>query len=454
MKLQWLYLSKTDIETERLQCREEGRDIAALESEFERVLALDLEDLANQGAAQSLLDASIQAPMREEFAFDEPSDLAGIRAARPQNAPQFPSLDLNSEHFADKIYGAWTGRCAGCLLGKPVEGWRTPRLWGYLQDSGRWPLDNYFGSKGVSAEVVAKHEVDNPWVQSLLAENLGFMPVDDDTNYTTIGMVILEGYGRDFTPANVADFWLKNVPLYDTCTAERIAYRNFALNIAPPASATFRNPYREWIGAQIRADGFAYGAAGNPELAAEFAWRDASISHVKNGIYGEMWAAAMVAAAFVCDDVSQIIEAGLAQIPQNCRLTRDVRQVLTWHTQGLSYDEASAQIHKRWDEDNWHNWTHTNSNAAIVALGLLWGEDDFQTSVCRAVQAGFDTDCNGATVGSIIGAMHGRRALPDKWTAPLNDRLKTGVAGLNDVKIGDLAARTVDVARTIQRDTV
>lgn len=450
MKHQWLYLNKTDVETERLQCREEGRDIASLEAEFDRVLALDLEDLKHQGAAQALLDASIAAPMRADYTFDEPSDLESIRAARPHSAPHLPTLDMTGEAFADKMYGAWTGRCAGCLLGKPVEGWRRPRMWGYLKDSGRWPLDNYFGSKGVDPKIVAKHEVDNAWVQSLLAENLGYMPVDDDTNYTTIGMAILATYGRDFTPETVAHFWLQKVPLNDTCTAERIAYRNFALNIAPPASAVYRNPYREWIGAQIRADGFGYGAAGNPELAAEFAWRDASISHVKNGIYGEMWAAAMVAAAFVCDDVSQIIEAGLAQIPENCRLTRDVREVMSWHSQGLSYDEASDKIHAKWDEDNWHDWTHTNSNAAVVALGLLWGEDNFEYSICRAVQAAFDTDCNGATVGSIFGAMHGRQSLPEKWTGPLNDRLKTGVAGYNDVKIADMAAHTVEVARKIQ----
>ena len=57
------------------------------------------------------------------------------------------------------------------------------------------------------------------------------------------------------------------------------------------------NPYREWIGAQIRADICGY-VPRPPGAAAKLAFRDASLSHTANGIYGAMWSAALVAAAF------------------------------------------------------------------------------------------------------------------------------------------------------------
>ncbi|HTE20289.1 MAG TPA: ADP-ribosylglycohydrolase family protein, partial [Armatimonadota bacterium] len=303
----WLYVSKTDLQTERRQCREEGKDLGELEEEFARVEALHLEDWGNQPAAQELLDRTAALPIRPEFPFDEPSDLEGIRALRPASAPALPPLRLTDAELRDKAYGAWLGRVSGCLLGKPVEGWRRPRMWGYLKDTGRFPLSTYFSGEA-PAEVREKYDIrgDRPFI-----ERVQFMPEDDDTNYTTTGLAILKKHGPEFTPVDVANFWLNEIPILHTCTAERVAYRNLCLLIPPPASASFRNVYREWIGAQIRADFWGYAAPGDPELAAEFAWRDASVSHVKNGIYGEMWAAAMIAAAFVTDDLPTLIEAGL-----------------------------------------------------------------------------------------------------------------------------------------------
>ena len=130
------------------------------------------------------------------------------------------------------------------------------------------------------------------------------MPEDDDTNYTLIGLKLLEENGRDFTPEDVGDCWLRNLPIFHVCTAERIAYRNLVMCIEPPKSASYCNGYREWIGAQIRADIYGYVNPAKPREASAMAWRDASISHVKNGIYGEMWVAAMLAAAFTTKDIS------------------------------------------------------------------------------------------------------------------------------------------------------
>ena len=87
--------------------------------------------------------------------------------------------------------------------------------------------------------------------------------------------------------------------------------------VTPEFTSTHRNPYREWIGAQIRADGWGYACAGKPELAAEFAWRDAHWTHRANGIYGEMMFAAIMASAFLVDDPLELINIGLSEIPKN-----------------------------------------------------------------------------------------------------------------------------------------
>ena len=239
---------------------------------------------------------------------------------------------------------------------------------------------------------------------------------------------------------------MNEIPILHTCTAERAAYRSLVMGIPPPASASYRNPYREWIGAQIRADYFGYANPGNPARAAEWGWRDASISHIGNGIYGEMWVAGMLAAAYVEKDMARIIRAGLAQIPADCRLREDVEMVLELHSVGIRYEDAVEFVHKQWNESNFHDWCHTNSNAQVVAIALLYGGDDFGLAISCAVTPGFDTDCNGATVGSIWGVRHGVEALPSLWTRPIHNRLRTGVAGYHDVAIDKLAEEMVDIA--------
>jgi ADP-ribosylglycohydrolase len=239
------------------------------------------------------------------------------------------------------------------------------------------------------------------------------------------------------------------------CTAERAAYRNLAMMIPPPgpdgsvdgpfSSATWCNPYREWIGAQIRADFFGWAAPGRPERAAEWAWRDACISHIKNGIYGEMWVAAMLAAAWTTEDLEAIIRAGLGEIPARSRLAAEIEKVLGWRRDGWTFDQAIDRIHADWDESRHHDWCHTISNAAIVAVGLLWGDLDFEKSVCRAVTCAFDTDCNGATVGSIIGLILGAKRMPAKWTEPIRDTLQTGIHGMHEIRLSDAAKQSCEL---------
>lgn len=441
----WLYVSNKDLKIEKEQLLDEGKNITFLQKDFDELSKLDFDsNIRLQEKARELYEKIARLPEGENNKYVEPSDLKSIQSERI-NGPRKLAASFSDSILYDKFLGAWLGRCSGCLLGKPVEGWKTEKLWGYLKDQDEFPLRNYIRSD-VEKSLIEKYDI---YSDSCFINNVDCMPVDDDTNYTVAGLSILEQYGKNFSPDDVASFWLNNLPILSTCTAERAAYRNIVSLIDPPASALYMNPYREWIGAQIRADFFGYIAVGNPELAAEYAWRDASISHIKNGIYGEMWVAAMLAVAGVESDIKNIIKIGLSEIPERSRLYEAINDVIKWHDQSTTYDEAVKLIHSRWDENNSHHWCHTISNAQIVAVGLLWGNKNFENSICMAVQPCFDTDCNGATVGSILGMLLGAEKLPKKWITPLNDKLLTSIAGKNTVKISDMAKETLELYKNI-----
>ena len=173
------------------------------------------------------------------------------------------------------------------------------------------------------------------------------------------------------------------------------------------------------------------------------AWRDGCIAQVKNGIYGEMFASAMIAQAAVESDIEKIILAGLGEIPQKSRLAEAVLSVLNGWKNGDSQEAMFASIHARFDEHRGHDWCHTISNAMIVAASLLYGGGDYGRSVCMAVQTGFDTDCNGATVGSILGMRGGAQGIGDEWTGPIHGLLDTSIFGVGRVRISDLAKKTM-----------
>jgi ADP-ribosylglycohydrolase len=375
------------------------------------------------------------------FAYVEPSDLDGIRHLRREGAAK-SELNLTDDQLYEKIYGAWLGRCAGCMLGKPTEGWSKQRIQRYLELSRSYPLTNYV------PEVVPHppgFEMNGDAYENALLGRITCAARDDDLDYMAINLQVLEQFGFSFSTNDIAETWLARMPYKMTYTAERVAYRNLVNNIKPPQSAVYRNPYREWIGAQIRADVWGYVAPGNPEFAATLAYRDASLSHVKNGIYGEMLVAAMVSAAFTTNNVDEIVRAGLSQIPVGSRLAEAVRDVIKWKRECPTWTEAWGKVNSKYGS---YSWIHTLNNAALVLLGLLYAESDFEKGITVSVMAGLDTDCNGATCGSILGAALGSSRLPRKWIRPLNDRIKTAVFGFLDCHISELAKRTLSIANT------
>jgi ADP-ribosylglycohydrolase len=414
------------------QRREEGYDVADVEKRLHSILE-DGEDAVDENLGSLWVDLASLAP-EPGFKFHEPSDLDSIKQARPSGKRDLKN-DLSPEAYYDKVYGAWLGRCVGCVLGKPVEGWPRDRIEGYLKLSGSYPLDNYIPEVVPTPDGYVLH----PSYPGAMRGTINGMPRDDDLDYTILGLHILEEYGFEFTASDVATEWLTHLPYNLVYTAERVAYKNLINGLVPTATATYRNPYREWIGAQIRADIFGNVAPGLPEYAAELAYRDASLSHVKNGIYGEMIVAAMISAAFVLDDIEEIIKVGLSEIPENSRLAKAVRDLVQWSKE---YPEWGACWDRAMEDYGHLSWVHTINNTLFIMLGLLYGEGSLGKTVSISVMAGHDTDCTGASSGSIIGTMLGAKALESRWVDPLQDRVQSILAGFSESKISELARRT------------
>lgn len=317
---------------------------------------------------------------------------------------------------AARLEAAWLGRAAGCLLGKPVEKLPLAGIRALARATGNWPLTTWFTARGLPAGLAAAYPWNRRSASTSLAENIDGMPEDDDLNHPLLTLLLTQRYGRSFSTADLARLWLDELPAGRTFTAERVAYRNLLDGIEPPDTARYRNPFREWIGAQIRADVHGWTHPGDPAAAAEQAHRDALLTHTGNGVYGAMFTAAALAEAAGGEaDVHGALAAGLRVVPPRSRFAHAVRTGIG-AAREQDFDTVADRLHAAFGA---YHWVHVLPNAALLAAALTHADGDFSGSICRAVSGGWDTDSNGATAGSLAGLLAGRPdALPERWTAP------------------------------------
>lgn len=418
------------IEDELKQLEEEGYLISDIRDSYEWYL-LNKPSLNWKDAVHFYNFYLKKLEKDSKFKYIEPSDFNEIKAH--STYLDYKKSEKFSEKFLyEKIYGALLGRAAGCMLGKPVEGWKREEILEYLSKAGEKNLTFYF-------PFLEEYEKKTR-TKECFRNNLNRAVRDDDLDYPLIGLKVLEEKGEDFSTTNVGKIWLENLPFGLVYTAERAAYRNLVNSILPPQTAIFINPYREWIGAQIRGDIFGWISPSDPIKASYLAYKDARLSHVKNGIYGEIFISTLLSLAYVINEPKELIQKSLNYIPKTSRFFEAISFVLELYTKGSNYETCWESINQRYGK---YHFVHTINNACFVVLALLFGEGDFEKSVCLAVESGCDTDCNGATVGSIMGLILGASKLPKNWILPLNDTLESLVPGFQKVRISDLAHRII-----------
>jgi ADP-ribosylglycohydrolase len=436
MRISWLEISER-IKHELRQREEEGTNVIELCSEWSQIEKLALSESELKMQSELFYRKLEETPSEVKNEINEPNSWSEIVKKCNIKADKIPSF--SPSFIDDRILGGWLGRCAGCLLGKPIEKTTRSGIIELLSSNGTWPISDYISGIGIPDSLLKKYPWNKHNGKESLKENIVCMPEDDDMNYPMLNLFVYERNGEELTTEDIIQTWLGMLPVLSTFTAERVAYVNFLNGIQPPKTAIVRNPYREWIGAQIRADFWGWVSPAQPARASEFAWRDACLSHVRNGVYGEIFFAAAVAASFKYDNVLDIINEALSFIPSHSRFAEAIRivQALPIHEQ--SWDDTVDILYQKF---GLYHWVHTINNAALVVAALLSSKGDYEKAICNVVMGGWDTDSNGATVGSIMGTMLGAKNLPSKWITPLNNKISSSLKGFDNTLLSDLAKRT------------
>jgi ADP-ribosylglycohydrolase len=417
------------------QAREEGKDVAAIE---ERWLAAGGRPAPVRGASQEPASRDLVTLAYE--LLDELEALPRpLAAEEPDALTAFLPAESPGERVPDleRLRGAWIGRAAGCVLGKPVENIPREGIRAIAQSTRNWPVSQWFTAEGLDARVAERWPWNRASKSTSLAENIDGIAEDDDLNFTMLAVVILERHGTPFDVLDVAKAWLDYLPAGRIFTAERVALRNLLEAYLPPRTATRRNPFREWIGARLRVDAYGWAAGGDPVRAARMAWHDATLSHTANGVYAAMWMAAAHAASMTEQTARACVEAGLAVIPPDSRLADAIRFAV-----GLEGDWES-RVDALYEHYGHYHWVHAINNTALVAAALVAFDGDYSAGICGVVQGGWDTDTNGAAVGSILGALF---PIDERWTAPLHGAFVSSLPGFDGITLDELVERTLAVA--------
>lgn len=313
-------------------------------------------------------------------------------------------MKLSFPVYRDKIMGCWTGKNIGGVLGAPFEGRRQI------------------------------NHVD--WYTQDLRGN---PPPNDDLDLQLVWLNAVEEYGRAVDASLLGEYWLTYIiPDWVEYGAGK---NNLRMGLVPPLSGVLDNRYRDSCGCFIRSELWACLAPGRPELAVRYAYEDAIVDHAGDGMFGELFWAAVQSAAFVESDRQRLTDIGLSYIPASCGVAVAVRTAIHSYESGRTFEQARADVltavpgsfgiqNSRMDEypadvPAGAPGYDAPSNIGIAMIGWLYGEGDFGRSLCIAVNCGEDTDCTSATLGATLGIILGRKGIPARWAEPTGDVITT-----------------------------
>ncbi|HEU0297090.1 MAG TPA: ADP-ribosylglycohydrolase family protein [Anaerolineales bacterium] len=320
-------------------------------------------------------------------------------------------------NYYEHVYAGVLGKIIGVYLGRPFEGWTYERILEQLGEIKYYVHDR----------------------RDLPLHNHQLVVTDDDISGTFTFLRALPDYSNslDLTPAQIGQTWLNYIIEQKTVlwwgglgnSTEHTAYLRLKGGIQAPQSgfmALNGKVVSEQIGAQIFIDGWGLIAPGDPALAVDLARRAASVSHDGEAIYGAQVIAALIAQAFTESDLDKLLDTATTFIPADSIINRLIADIRDWHAVDPDdWHAARARLAAQYGYDKYGGNCHIVPNHGLVMLSLLYSQGDFSKAQTIVNTCGWDTDCNAANVGCILGVRNGLAAFdgePD-WRGPVADQL-------------------------------
>lgn len=314
---------------------------------------------------------------------------AGVRAAQT----------ISRAEYVDKLRGGWLGQMAGVAWGYPVEFAYRGRMVPEEQVP-TWTPSRI--NNGYSESIADDVHVEIPFLDAL-----------NDNGVYTDG----ETFGEYFRDTSF-QLWHAN-------WQGRTNLRN---GVGAPWSGHYSvNEHADDIDWEIEADFVGMIAPGQPNVAADLAWRAGHVMNYGDGVYGGVFVAAMHAKAFFSRDIDQIIESGRQAIPLGSEFREVIDDVIAWKSQGMTFEQNWQALENKWGKDDNHCPEGRNRDfnidaklhAGYIVIGLLYGEGDFEQSMRYTMRCGQDADSSTQNTGSILGNMLGFAAIESKWKSEL-----------------------------------
>ncbi|WP_326907589.1 ADP-ribosylglycohydrolase family protein [Sedimentibacter sp. MB31-C6] len=315
-------------------------------------------------------------------------------------------VDVNSEKFKDQIKAAWMSQLIGAAMGTMVEGYTSKNL---------------YKAFGDVKDYIRKPNTYN-----------------DDITFEIAFLDAFKEKGYEVTSKDIALSWIGLIP--SGWSAEEIALRNIRGGLLPPESGEFNNPFNEWIGAQMRGAVCGMVAPGNPKLAAELAWKDGIVSHINNGVLGEVFNAIMISLAFVEKDVKEIVKTAINLIPIDSEYYSVVKFAYDVSMKYSDWHDALAECEKKYIK---YNWIHSYPNACCEVIALMYGDGDYDKTLNIITMCGIDADCNAGMIMPILGIQKGMSVIPKRLISPAFNKLITYMRYYEEIKLDDLVDDTL-----------